>query len=254
VSSIIPSPPGPASSTRRGLVDLAAQTFAGAKTFLATIVASAGIQVASLFNTNGTGASDVCVKVGTTVADASVNAAAKLLSIRTGIGATEVERYFATKDTVFLGGGGIWSVLIGSEVFFRTSGTPTFALLPSGLARSGYGIDINPAFGGFLSWQAASSGLMNQRGTDSSGTPGAAAIDRPVGKSAIAAAASSVVITNNLVTAASIIDITPMENATSNADFRQFKVTPAAGSFTVAVNTATATAWPFAFRVATMLA
>jgi hypothetical protein len=69
--------------------------------------------VASLRSaTLGAGASDVCVKVGTTVADASVNAAAKLFSVRTGIGATEVERVYVAKGAPFSGiltidGGGV---------------------------------------------------------------------------------------------------------------------------------------------------
>lgn len=75
-----------------------AQTVAGIKTFTSAIVASAGIQLASLWNTNGTGASDVAVKVGTSTADGSVNAGAKLLSVRTGVGATEVEKAYTLKD------------------------------------------------------------------------------------------------------------------------------------------------------------
>lgn len=97
--SITSSPPPDASGTARGLVSLLAQTFAGVKTFAATIIASAGIQLSSLWNTNGTGASDVGVKVGVSTADASVNAAAKLLSVRTGLnGGTEVEKWYVAKD------------------------------------------------------------------------------------------------------------------------------------------------------------
>lgn len=98
------SPPPAASGTVPGLVSLLAQTFAGAKTFLGQIVASAGIQVASLFNTNGTGASDQVVKVGTTVADASVNATAKLFSVWTSIGGSEVERLTLTKNGLYFNG------------------------------------------------------------------------------------------------------------------------------------------------------
>lgn len=237
----------------RGFLNSIAQSISGVKTFTSAIIASAGIQISALWNTNGTGASDVGVKVGVSTADASVNATAKIASFRTGIGGTEVERYYWTKDTMYLGGASLWSALIGSEIYWRTSGTAILALLPSGITRSGYGFDLNPAFGAFLSWQVQSSGLMNQRGTDSSGSPGAATIDRPIGKSAVAATASSVVITNNLVTASSHIVITPMENGTSNAEFRNFKVTPAAGSFTVTLSSSVTVAWPFSWRVATIL-
>jgi len=102
-----PSPPPDASGTTRGLMGLVVQTFAGVKTFLATIVASAGIQVASLFNTNGTGASDVGVMVGVSTADGSVNTGAKPFSVRTGIGGTEVEKFAVSKlgPYVRVGGG-----------------------------------------------------------------------------------------------------------------------------------------------------
>lgn len=238
-----------------GLVSKLDQTFAGVKTFTSAIIAAAGVQTASVFSTNGTGASDVVLKVGTTQADASVNSAAKLWALYTGLGGTEVPRYYFTKDTLYLGGGGVWSLFLesGGAFSWKTGSVTLLQLLSSGITRSGYGIDINPSFGAYLSFQALVSGLVNQRGTDSTGTPGAATIDRPIGKSSIAATASSVVITNNLVTALSHIVITPMENGTSNAEFRNFKVTPAAGSFTVTVNAATTVAWPFAWRVATIL-
>lgn len=98
-----PSPPQDASSSARGLVNTIAQSFQGVKTFLATLIASAGIQVGLLFNTNGTGASDVAVKVGTAVANASVNTAAKLLSVRAGLnGGTEVEKLFVADRGMYL--------------------------------------------------------------------------------------------------------------------------------------------------------
>lgn len=97
-----PSPPPDASGTVRGLVSLIAQTFAGVKTFLARAVFPLGITSGAarldLRSDLGGGASDVCSVVGSTVADASVNADAKLLSVRTGLGGTEVERFHVKKD------------------------------------------------------------------------------------------------------------------------------------------------------------
>ncbi|HEY1089094.1 MAG TPA: hypothetical protein VGE37_15420, partial [Archangium sp.] len=81
-----------------GIVTQIAQTFAGVKTFTSAIIASAGVQVASLWNTNGTGASDVGVKLGVSTADASVNASAKLAQFSTGIGGTEVVKRYVRKD------------------------------------------------------------------------------------------------------------------------------------------------------------
>lgn len=102
--SLTPSPPLSASSSRRGLVDTVAQTFAGVKTFLAAAVFSAGVQLSLLFGTNGSGAADVVIKAGTTLADASVNNTAKLWSVWTGLGGTEVERLTLTKNGLYFNG------------------------------------------------------------------------------------------------------------------------------------------------------
>lgn len=88
MSSINPGPPLNASATMRGLVSTLAQTFAGVKTFVATIIASAGVQLSALWNTNGTGANDVGVKIGVST-NAHVNA--KVVSFRDQIGGTENE-------------------------------------------------------------------------------------------------------------------------------------------------------------------
>ena len=125
---------------------------------------------------------DVVTVAGTTLADASVNAAAKLWSLRTGIGGTEVEQCYFTKTQLFFGGAGVFSLVKDSAggLAVATSGTPIAVWLPSGISRSGYGFDINPGFGASLSFQALSSGQVNQSGTDSSATPGVRQLrDRP---------------------------------------------------------------------------
>lgn len=48
-------------------------------------------------NTNGSSASDVCFKTGTSLADASCDISAKILSVRTGIGGTESEKLYVTR-------------------------------------------------------------------------------------------------------------------------------------------------------------
>lgn len=101
-----------------GIVTQIAQTFAGVKTFAAKVIAAAGVEVTnatgSMWNTNGTGASDVCVKVGTSTADASVNANAKLWSARTGLnGGSEVESLAVYKGGT-LGGGSGFLILSGT--------------------------------------------------------------------------------------------------------------------------------------------
>jgi hypothetical protein len=83
-------------------------------------------------------------------------------------------------------------------------------------------------------------------GSDSSGSPGAATINAPSGISAIAASASSVVITNSAVSATDRILITPLDLDTT---LLQFKAVAGSGSFTVTGNaTATAT-WKFGWLV-----
>lgn len=66
--------------------------------------------------------------------------------------------------------------------------------------------------------------------TDNSGTPGATTINKVTGRAAIANGASSVVVTNNLVTATSIVLVT-LE--TSAAGIGGLVVVPGVGSFTV---------------------
>ena|SRR5260370_11866964 len=77
----------------------------------------------------------------------------------------------------------------------------------------------------------ASSGKLSMAFTDSSATPGNATIGTPSGRCAIAAAASAVVVTNPLVTAASQI-LVVNEGPTANNTGALICV-PGAGSFTV---------------------
>ena len=82
-----------ASGSVAGKVNLVAQVLgAGVKTI------TDGLVTPIVSNTNGTGASDLVVQIGTSVADGSVNSSAKLLSLRTGIGGTPVEKLFVLKS------------------------------------------------------------------------------------------------------------------------------------------------------------
>ena len=142
-----------ASATVSGLVSLVAQTFAGVKTFTSTIIASAGIQLSSIWNTNGSGAGEVCVKVGTTTADASVNTSAKLLSACTGMGGTEVEAFHVRK-----GGGLRPAAGSGSDVALGTAGDDdTGFWFPAANV-------INAVTGGTLRTQWTATGVLNHQG------------------------------------------------------------------------------------------
>lgn len=60
--------------------------------------AFSALATAKLWSETAAGASDIAVKIGTYVADASVNATTKLASFRTGSGGSEVEKLFIIKD------------------------------------------------------------------------------------------------------------------------------------------------------------
>ena len=242
-SAPLPAPPPYASGTVAGLVSTGTQLLAGSKEFLALILADVGVQSPGVWNTNGSLATDVAVKAGTTLADASVNAGAKLLSVRTGIGGTEVESAFFTKDYFIVG--------TSSNNYHRAQiygGAGTAGALsvqaPSGALITG----AQDYVGTTLRVQAT--GRYDMAGTDSSGTPGAATINKPSGRSAIAAGVSSVTITDSLVTAATRVTLT-LEGDPSPATVCW--VTRAAGSFTLTCNAAVTAATTFNWSLSEML-
>lgn len=195
----------------------------------------------------GASASDISTKIGTTVADASVNAAAKLMSIRTGIGATEVEKAYFAKD------GGLWNTngRLGSF-----SSPNVYVWCDSGAARLVYSSTVLEVVAGTMQLFDGSaysfkvtSGRLDQAGTDSSGTPGAATINKPTGVSAIANGASSVTITNSLVTASSRVMITWHDDHGAARTW----VTRAAGSFTVNISSNATADAAFSWEVSSLL-
>lgn len=195
----------------------------------------------------GAGVSDVGVKIGTTVADASVNAAAKLMSIRTGIGATEVEKAYFAKD------GGLWNTngRLGSF-----SSPNVYVWCDSGAARLVYSSTVLEVVAGTMQLFDGSaysfkvtSGRIDQSGTNSSGTPGAATINKPTGVSAIANGASSVTITNSLVTASSRVMITWHNDHGAARTW----VARAAGSFTVNISSNATADAAFSWEVSSLL-
>ncbi|MBL8924127.1 MAG: hypothetical protein JNJ54_35050 [Myxococcaceae bacterium] len=241
-----PSPSGPASATAAGIVNLAVQTFAGVKTFAATLIASAGIQLGLLFNTNGTGSTDVVVKAGTSVADASVNAAATLFAVKTGIGGSEADNFRVVKRGVYIGNG---VSAIGLTTVEGSYILDTGNLRSSSVQTTGY-FYVTLGGVGYFFVDRTTFGRIDQYGTDSIASPGAATINRPIGKSAIAATASSVVITNSLVSAASHIIITPHAR---DATCKELIAVPAAGFFTVSGTAAATATLPFSWEVKGLL-
>lgn len=250
---------------------------------------------------NGTLAAHIATKVGTTTADASVNASAKLLSVRTGIGATEAEYFGVTKAgitfsgfansliscngsvvdignggtiparaTYFTGTGAVTAFYASAGGGFSAPNTARFwsetlgngatdVLLKAGAYIADGSVNaaarllsLRTGLGGTEVEKAAftAAGRLDQSGTDSSGTPGVATINKPTGKSAIAAGASSVVITNSLVTAASSVIITPHARDTT---CKELIAVPAAGSFTVSGTANATAALSFSWRVSNLI-
>lgn len=247
----------PADGTHPGSLSTLAQTIAGPKTFSAAIVASLGVQLPEAFNVNGSAPTDVCVKAGTSLADGSVDASAKLFSVRTGLqGGTEVEKMWVDKTgNIRLGGAA------GAGAFYGQSAT-------LGRFRADDAIGCSMRYnnleltltGGALQLfnhnlanlcVVASSGRIDRYGTDSSASPGPATIDKPTGISAIANGSTSVMITNALATTTSRIMITWLGDL--GVQTKTPWVTRGVGSFTVNVASDPGANVSFAWEVSSIL-
>lgn len=79
-------------------------------------------------------------------------------------------------------------------------------------------------------------GTYSMDGTDASGTPGAATINQPIGQVSVSDTASSVVVTNSLVTTASVV--LPVLQFVDATCTQILSCVPAAGSFTITMNAA----------------
>ncbi len=210
-------------------------------------IAPAG-QSAILAGPLGATAGDVVTKAGSTLADASVSATAELFRVATGIGGTELGRFAILKGSQATG---FDMVGVGTSGQLRVNNSVGLQLSWSTviLGIDGTNITTQGAIGNIQRWTGAT-GLISVRGTDSSGTPGAATIDKPSGKSAIALGAASVVITNALVTAASCVHITP---ETRDATCKELIAVPGAGSFTVSGSAVAAATLVFSWHVQNIL-
>jgi hypothetical protein len=136
-----------ASDVVDGIVNRSAQTFAGIKSFASTIIASAGIQVATLFNTNGTSSGDRGVVVGFSTADGSVHSSAYPFSVATGVGGTPVYKFYVDKN------GDFWTPVGAGLGRFMGTGTGDRYLA----------VDVTNGVRGYYAgyqWTLAGSGLV----------------------------------------------------------------------------------------------
>ncbi len=233
--------------------------FDGSRWVLSTTVTnniSAPRGALTLSSDAGADAADVVVKVGSTVANASVNNSAKLLSVRTGLNGTESEKAYVTKLGDML--------LFGNLTFERDlldKGTSGFG--PRLLSRASSG-GVMWTMDGFTSFFAGSlfiisnfgaqrvafnfAGRMDLYGTNSTGTPGAATIDRPSGISSLANGQTSVVITNSLIPNPATTRV--RISVTFHADpVGRYWVVQNNGSFTVNISAAAGADLPFSWEV-----
>jgi len=79
-------------------------------------------------------------------------------------------------------------------------------------------------------------GTYSMDGTDLSGTPGAATINQPIGQVSVDDTAASVVVTNSLVTTASVV--LPVLQFVDATCTQILSCVPAAGAFTITMNAA----------------
>lgn len=113
------------------------------------------------------------------------------------------------------------------NVVLSPTGTGTVTIAPA------TGGTINNMDIGTVTRKGGSFSALSLNKTDTSGTPGAATINGPAGRVAIAAGASSVVVTNSLATAGGSV-MAIINQATADATLTQIvRVATAAGSLTI---------------------
>lgn len=241
----------PADETHPGAITPAAQTIGGAKTFAALLTAAVGIVTnlvravgvtLMLRSSLGAGAADVAVRIGTSETDGGTNANASLAEIGTGLGGTFVRYAWFTK------GGNFYANYLRLPAD-NSGGLFLGACWVKGSTATG---DISLDYGGsgVRMTLGSASGLIRQYGTDSTGSPGNATINRPIGKSAIAVGASSCVITNSHATAAMHCLITPHAR---DATCKELIAVCGAGTITVSGTANATAALPFSWELKGML-
>ena len=228
-----------------------------------SVIAPAG-QSAVIAGPLGAGATDVVTKAGSTQAEATVNATAALFQVLAGIGGTEVAHAFFLKTGLTFPGAGTnaikWDNNVAGNFWFingNTTGNMNMGFNTTNLWTGRFS-DLGNVFGTLIEFNPSGSALakisglgqLDQSGTDSSGSPGAAVINKPTGKSAIAIAAASVVITNSICAATSRVMITPQSR---DATCKELIAVPGAGSFTVSGSAVATAAVVFSWEVSNLL-
>jgi hypothetical protein len=171
----------------------------------------------SIYTNLGSGASDICVRAGSSGTDAECDAAAKLFSVRTNItGTTEVEYLSVTKTACNV----ISSAWVADADYVHNS------------------------------TEIRTDGMIARYGRDSSSDPAIQSEYAPVGINAIASGGTTTTITTSFATTSSHILITWLGDHGAARSW----VTRAAGSFTVNLSSAASGNTGFSWMVTSLLA
>lgn len=222
----------PADGTRPGVISTSAQTMgAGAKTFSGGVVSdtmtTATAATLALTSSVADGSSAVAVKSNSSVAlttggasihDFQNNGVRKAYINKDGAIYSSAGRYNVdqTNGDLILGDatGDIWVTVKKAGLDFTTGNTLTKTLkLPY---------------------------------SDSTGTPGDATINKPIGRSAVANGATTCTITNSVCTSTSVVLVTPEDGSGTTL---WHKVVPGSGSFVVTVGVDPGATWKFRWAV-----
>lgn len=112
--------------------------------------------------------------------------------------------------------------------------------------------DVNIGTGSRIASQLTVTNGVRVAYTDSTGTPGAATINKTAGRVKFAAAAVTLVVTNNTCFATSIINVN-LEGAADATATRAFVSAQINGSFTITLNAAATAATTVSFQITNVM-
>lgn len=224
-------------------------TFAAAQTFSADITAQGiealdAVVISPTAATSGvrvpltvTGAADTGITASTEQSDFYVNGA-RTLTFATGALTNQRCVRIAAPTLAFAG-----ASTVTNAATLYVNAAPTAGANATITNAYAFWVDAGTSrFDGAVLFN----GAITADAGDESGTPGAATINKAVGKAAIAIGAASVTITNSLVTASSIVLVTAIDQ---DATAVNLTAAPGSGSFVVTAAGVATAATKFSFLV-----
>lgn len=163
---------------------------------------------------------------------------------------SKIDATAAAASTPLIGG----DFAAGFGISFPTADNSIYFRSGSNLGGDFFFVDVNGNQYGrvmnaglnFTDVSSGCQGKITYAYTDSSASPGNATINKASGRSAIAAAATAITVTNNVCTATSIVTITPEDLDTT---LLTYKCVPGSGSFVVTGVAAATANWKFRWVV-----